>query len=107
MGLLLRIVASSLSVLSLTAGVAGAQVYPSKPVRVVIPWPPGGGNDIADRIVMQKVSEALGQQFTIDNRGGAGGTIGSDVVAKAPASSEQGSRLRDANVREQGESAVG
>jgi len=42
-------------------------------VRVVIPWPPGGGNDIAGRIVMQKVAESVGQQFTIDNRGGAGG----------------------------------
>ncbi len=67
------------------AGLAAAQSYPAKPVRVVIPWPPGGGNDIAGRIVMAKVSEAMGQQFPIDNRGGAGGTIGTDVVAKAPA----------------------
>ena len=65
------------------AGIAAAQSYPAKPVRVVIPWPPGGANDIAGRIVMQKVGEALGQQFPIDNRGGAGGTIGSDLVAKA------------------------
>jgi tripartite-type tricarboxylate transporter receptor subunit TctC len=84
MGLLSRAVVSAFALLSLTAGLAGAQVYPSKPVRVVIPWPPGGGNDLAGRIVMQKLSEALGQQFTIDNRGGAGGTIGSEVVAKAP-----------------------
>ena len=65
------------------AGIAAAQTYPVKPVRVVIPWPPGGANDIAGRIVMQKVAEAMGQQFPIDNRGGAGGTIGSDLVAKA------------------------
>jgi tripartite-type tricarboxylate transporter receptor subunit TctC len=65
--------------------VAQPAAYPVKPVRVVIPWPPGGGNDIAGRIVMQKVSEAVGQQFPIDNRGGAGGTIGTDLVAKAPA----------------------
>ncbi len=65
------------------AGIAAAQSYPVKPVRVVIPWPPGGANDIAGRIVMQKVSEAMGQQFPIDNRGGAGGTIGSDLVARA------------------------
>jgi hypothetical protein len=52
-------------------------------VRVVIPWPPGGANDIAGRIVMQKVAESTGQQFPVDNRGGAGGTIGSDAVAKA------------------------
>ena len=70
--------------LLLTAGTAAAQSYPLKPVRVVIPWPPGGGNDIAGRIVMQKVAESLGQPFTIDNRGGAGGSIGADVVAKAP-----------------------
>ena len=71
----------------LFAGAALAQspAYPVKPVRVVIPWPPGGGNDIAGRIVMQKVSESVGQQFTIDNRGGAGGTIGADLVAKSPA----------------------
>jgi tripartite-type tricarboxylate transporter receptor subunit TctC len=67
----------------LAAGAAVAQAYPVKPVRVVIPWPPGGGNDIAGRIIMAKVSEAMGQQFTIDNRGGAGGTIGTDVVAKS------------------------
>ena len=90
---LFRAVASSLVIMLLTASVAGAQItstgsgqaYPSKPVRVVIPWPPGGGNDISGRIVMQKLSESLGQQFTIDNRGGAGGTIGTEVVAKAPA----------------------
>jgi tripartite-type tricarboxylate transporter receptor subunit TctC len=69
----------------LAAFAAGAQsvAYPVKPVRVVIPWPPGGGNDIAGRIVMQKVAESVGQQFTIDNRGGAGGTIGADLVAKS------------------------
>ena len=85
MGSQLRAAASSLVILLLTVGLAGAQTYPSKPVRVVIPWPPGGGNDISGRIVMQKLSEAFGQQFTIDNRGGAGGTIGTEVVAKAPA----------------------
>ena len=67
----------------LLAGAAVAQSYPVKPVRVVIPWPPGGANDIAGRVVMQKVGEALGQQFPIDNRGGAGGTIGADLVAKS------------------------
>ena len=73
-----------LSVLPLcVACIVTAQTYPAKPVRVVIPWPPGGANDIAGRIVMQKVAEAMGQQFPIDNRGGAGGTIGADLVAKA------------------------
>jgi tripartite-type tricarboxylate transporter receptor subunit TctC len=63
---------------------AVAQVYPGKSVRVVIPWPPGGSNDVVGRIVMQKLGEGLGQQFVIDNRPGAAGSIGSDVVAKAP-----------------------
>jgi len=66
------------------AAVAPAQQYPSKPVRVVIPWPAGGSNDVVGRIVLQKVGESLGQQFVIDNRPGAAGTIGADVVAKAP-----------------------
>ena len=61
-----------------------AQNYPVKAVRVVIPWPPGGSNDVVGRIVMQKMSELLGQQFVIDNRGGASGAIGSEVVARAP-----------------------
>ncbi len=71
--------------LALIGGVVAAQTYPSKPVRVVIPWPPGGSNDVVGRIVMQKVAEYTGQQFIIDNRAGAAGSIGADVVAKAPA----------------------
>jgi tripartite-type tricarboxylate transporter receptor subunit TctC len=62
-----------------------AQAYPAKPVRVVIPWPPGGSNDIVGRIIAQKLGETSGQQFIVDNRGGAAGTIGSDLVAKSPA----------------------
>jgi len=61
-----------------------AQAYPSKPVRVVIVFPPGGSNDVVGRIVFQKVSELMGQQFVIDNRGGAAGMIGSEIVAKSP-----------------------
>ncbi len=60
-----------------------AQAYPAKTVRVVIPWPAGGSNDVVGRIVMQKLSESLGQQFVVDNRGGAAGSIGADIVAKA------------------------
>jgi tripartite-type tricarboxylate transporter receptor subunit TctC len=66
------------------AAVAGAQAYPSKPVRMIIAWPPGGANDIAGRIVAQKLTENTGQQFVVDNRGGASGILGSDVVAKSP-----------------------
>src|SRR6187401_3546660 len=69
---------------ALFAAPAFSQQYPVKPVRVVIPWPPGGSNDIVGRIIAQKLGEMSGQQFVIDNRGGAAGTIGSDQVAKAP-----------------------
>ena len=75
---------TGISALLLVAGLAAAQNYPAKPVRVVIPWPPGGSNDVVGRIVMQKLSESLGQQFVIDNRPGASGAIGSEPVAKAP-----------------------
>jgi tripartite-type tricarboxylate transporter receptor subunit TctC len=68
----------------LTSGAASAQAYPAKPVRVVIVFPPGGSNDVVGRIVFQKMSEQVGQQFVIDNRGGAAGTIGSEVVANSP-----------------------
>lgn len=63
---------------------AYAQNYPNRPIRFVVPFPPGGGNDIVGRIVAQKLSEAFGVPVVVDNRGGAGGTIGTDVVAKAP-----------------------
>jgi tripartite-type tricarboxylate transporter receptor subunit TctC len=62
-----------------------AQNFPAKPVRVIVAWPPGGANDIAGRIVAQKLTENTGQQFIIDNRAGASGILGSDVVAKSPA----------------------
>jgi tripartite-type tricarboxylate transporter receptor subunit TctC len=76
---------AALAAASITPAVALAQNYPSKPVRVIIAWPPGGANDIAGRIVAQKLTENTGQQFIIDNRGGASGIVGSDVVAKSPA----------------------
>ena len=63
---------------------AGAQTYPDHPVRVVVPFPPGGGNDSMGRILAQKLTESFGKQFIIDNRGGANGMVGSELVAKAP-----------------------
>ncbi len=63
---------------------AVAQTYPSKPVRVVIVFPPAGATDIVGRVAFQKVGEQLNQQFVIDNRPGAGGTIGAAIVAKSP-----------------------
>ena len=63
---------------------ASAQaVWPNRPVRVMVPYPPAGGADTTARIVFSKLGEMLGQQFVIENRGGAGGTIGEAVVAKA------------------------
>lgn len=79
----IRIAAAILA--TMVAGLAAAQTYPVKPVRVVIPWPPGGSNDIVGRIVAQKLSELSGQQFIVDNRGGASGIVGSEAVAKSPA----------------------
>jgi len=67
----------------LMASVAAAQSYPTRPVRIVIPLSPGGTTDVPGRIIAQKLSEKLGQQFYVENRAGAGGTIGSDFVAKA------------------------
>jgi tripartite-type tricarboxylate transporter receptor subunit TctC len=68
----------------LLAGAAIAQSYPSKTVRFIVPWPPGGGADVLSRIVGPKLGEALGQQVVIDNRGGAAGNIGAEMAAKSP-----------------------
>ena len=67
--------------LSVTA--LAAESYPTRPIRFIVPFPPGGGNDIVGRLVAVKLGEGLGQQVVIDNRGGAGGTIGTDITAKA------------------------
>ena len=69
--------------LALAAGVALAQEWPAKPVRFIVPYPPGGGTDVIARIVQQRLSEALGQTIVIENRGGAGGAVGTEAAAKA------------------------
>jgi tripartite-type tricarboxylate transporter receptor subunit TctC len=63
----------------------GQAEWPTRPIRMVVPFPPGGPTDLVARPIAQRLSESLGQQVLIDNRGGAGGTIGADSVAKAPA----------------------
>ncbi|MBC7781004.1 MAG: hypothetical protein H7125_12970 [Proteobacteria bacterium] len=57
--------------------------FPSKPVRIIVPWPAGGGTDFAARVIAQKMSERTGQSFIVDNRAGAAGNIGAEAVAKA------------------------
>src|SRR6185436_9004357 len=61
-----------------------AQTFPSKPVRIVVPFPPAGPTDILARVVGQKLTENLGPQFIIDNRPGANGNIGAEIVARSP-----------------------
>lgn len=78
-----RYMASALGALSLIAGQTLAQSYPAGPVRVIVPFPPGGGVDGAGRLISQKLSEALGRQFVVDNRPGANGMIGSELAAKS------------------------
>jgi tripartite-type tricarboxylate transporter receptor subunit TctC len=82
-GLFLTATALSVNAQPSTSGTTAA--YPTKPVRVVVPYPPGGPTDIVARVVFQQVSESTGQQFIIDNRAGAGGNIGAEAVARSSA----------------------
>src|SRR2546426_9147239 len=70
---------------ALAGATAPAQAYPAKAVRLIIPFPPGGSNDVVGRVIAAQLGERLGQSIIIDNRGGGGGTIGINAAAKSPA----------------------
>src|SRR5439155_19079837 len=72
----------ALGALAISAAVH-AQVYPWKPIRMIVAYPPGGGTDIVGRMVAQKLSESLGQSVVVENRGGASGNIGTELAAHA------------------------
>jgi tripartite-type tricarboxylate transporter receptor subunit TctC len=73
------------ALLALAAGSAAAQAFPVKPVRIIVPFPTGGGADIIARLYAQRLTEQWKQQVIVDNRGGAAGTIGTEVAARSPA----------------------
>src|SRR5581483_5228981 len=75
---------AALSTLAVAAMPAAADDYPSKPVRIVIPFAPGGINDVAARVVATHLTQKLGKQFIAENRTGAGGVVGNEIVANAP-----------------------
>jgi tripartite-type tricarboxylate transporter receptor subunit TctC len=81
----MRAIRSSLALLLLVASVAAAQDYPTKPIRFIVPYPPGGSADILARTVSDKLARALGQPLLIENKPGAGGIVGAQEVARAPA----------------------
>jgi tripartite-type tricarboxylate transporter receptor subunit TctC len=70
--------------LLLAAGGAVAQDYPTRPIRLIIPFPPGGSNDVVGRMIAAKLSDQLGKQVVVDNRAGAGGVVGTEIASKAP-----------------------
>src|SRR5215210_4758877 len=76
-------IASFLAALVVTGSVF-AQAYPSRPLRMVIPWPPGQATDLVGRVMAEKLSQIFGQPVVPDNKPGAGGMIGTDFAAKAP-----------------------
>jgi tripartite-type tricarboxylate transporter receptor subunit TctC len=86
----LRVFTRAVTLLAAVSGLAAsmpslAQDYPNRPIRFIVPYPPGGGTDVVARIMNEALAESLGQPVIIDNKGGAAGNVGTDVAAKAPA----------------------
>ena len=79
-----RTFAAAACALLALSGMAAAQDYPNRPVRLIVPFPPGGINDIVGRVIGQHLGDRLGRQVIVENRGGAGGVVGSEFVANAP-----------------------
>src|SRR5258706_6255589 len=75
---------SCAGLITVAAPTAGAQTYPTKPVRIIIGFSAGGGGDVSGRLLAQKMSASLGQPVIVENPGGAGGAIASELVAKSP-----------------------
>jgi tripartite-type tricarboxylate transporter receptor subunit TctC len=80
-----RLLPGTIALLLALATAAAAQDYPTKPVRLIVPFPPGGSNDVVSRMVATQLGERLGKQIVVDNRGGAGGVIGTEAAANSPA----------------------
>src|SRR5215467_7631948 len=76
--------AAAISGFSISKASAQAETWPNKPVKLILPYAPGGATDLIGRPWAEKLSQAFGQQFVIDNRGGAGGMIGTEATAKSP-----------------------
>jgi tripartite-type tricarboxylate transporter receptor subunit TctC len=79
---IMRLMTAAALCLALAAGAAAAD-YPDRPIRLIIPFPPGGSNDVVGRLIAKTLSEKIGQQVFVDNRGGAGGLIGTEALAKS------------------------